>query len=95
MAPDGDKAESAAAAARLIYVADSAPGIRRIRRGKGFVYLDPQGRVIRNRTVLDRINALVIPPAWKDVWICTKSNGHLQATGRDARSRKQFRYHSR
>ncbi len=81
--------------AHLRYVDDSEPGIRRKRRGRGFGYVDADGHTIRDRAVISRIRALVIPPAWSDVWICAKANGHLQATGRDARGRKQFRYHSR
>jgi len=80
--------------AGLRYVSDDSPGIRRRKRGKGFTYTDPQGRTVRQRKVLHRIAKLAIPPAWTDVWICTKANGHLQATGRDARGRKQYRYHA-
>ena len=64
-----------------------------MRQGDGFVYVDPNGRRIRNKAELDRIRALAIPPAYERVWICTRANGHLQATGRDARGRKQYRYH--
>jgi DNA topoisomerase-1 len=71
----------------------SGPGIRRRRRGKGFEYLDDGGRRITDPRVLDRIRALVIPPAWEDVWICPHSTGHIQATGVDAAGRKQYRYH--
>jgi DNA topoisomerase-1 len=81
--------------AGLRYVTDAQPGIHRKRRGKGFTYVDPDGKHIRDREVLARIRSLVIPPAWKDVWICTNPKGHLQATGRDARGRKQSRYHPR
>src|SRR4051812_43943637 len=81
--------------AQLKYVDDCGPGIRRIRRGSSFVYCEPSGRVIRSPKVLQRINALVIPPAWSNVWICADPDGHLQATGRDARGRKQYRYHER
>ena len=84
----------AAEEAGLRYVSDLAPGIARSRRGKGFVYLDPDGRSIRDERVLRRIRALAIPPAWTDVWICADPRGHLQATGRDARGRKQYRYHA-
>ena len=59
----------------------------------GFKYIGPNGRVIRNSAELERIRALAVPPAWKDVWICPDARGHLQATGRDARGRKQYRYH--
>ena len=79
--------------AGLRYVSDAAPGSRRRRRGKGFSYLDPQGRPLRDPDELRRIAALAIPPAWTAVWICPLPNGHLQATGRDARGRKQYRYH--
>jgi DNA topoisomerase-1 len=71
------------------------PGIRRIRSGTGFSYRDPHGRVIRDRAELRRIKALAVPPAYEDVWICAQPNGHIQATGRDARGRKQYRYHPR
>jgi len=77
----------------LVWVSDESPGIRRIRQGDGFAYVDPNGRRIRNKAELDRIRALAIPPAYERVWICTRANGHLQATGRDARGRKQYRYH--
>jgi len=79
----------------LVYVSDAEPGLRRRRAGKGFVYLDAKGRPVRNRTTIERIRALAIPPAYRDVWICARANGHLQATGRDARGRKQYRYHAR
>ena len=81
--------------ARLSYVTDQDPGIRRRRRGQGFSYLDVSGDVIRDEAVLDRIRKLVIPPAWTEVWICSRANGHIQATGRDQRGRKQYRYHER
>lgn len=87
-----EPAESARAAG-LRYTSDGRPGIRRTRRGRSFVYLDPDGRIVRARDELARIRALVIPPAWSDVWICPDPRGHLQATGRDARGRKQYRYH--
>jgi DNA topoisomerase I len=79
--------------AGLCYVTDAMPGIRRIKYRKGFRYLDPQGCVIRDAKTLDRIKSLVIPPAWAEVWICPKPKGHLQVTGRDAKGRKQSRYH--
>jgi DNA topoisomerase-1 len=79
--------------AGLVYVSDRAPGIRRLRNGRGFKYVTPQGRAIRSRADLDRIKRLAIPPAWGDVWICPHPEGHLQASGRDARGRKQYRYH--
>ncbi|HEX5236777.1 MAG TPA: DNA topoisomerase IB [Silvibacterium sp.] len=81
--------------AGLRYVADTQPGIRRIRSGKGFRYIDADGSPVRDPQILGRIKSLVIPPAWKDVWICSSPRGHLQATGRDARGRKQARYHPR
>jgi DNA topoisomerase-1 len=80
-------------AAGLEYVTDSMPGIRRRRVGRGFSYVDPDGRVIREREHIRRFRALVIPPAWSDVWICPIPEGHLQVTARDARGRKQYRYH--
>jgi DNA topoisomerase-1 len=86
---------AAAELAHLEYVEDSSRGIRRQRRGRHFEYLDSGGRKVRGRAVLERIRSLVIPPAWEDVWIYTNPNGHLQATGRDARGRKQYRYHRR
>jgi len=79
--------------ADLHRVADTAPGLTRKRAGRSFVYLDPRGRRVRAAAVLRRVKALAIPPAWSDVWICADAKGHLQATGRDARGRKQYRYH--
>jgi len=90
-----DTAAEAAQEAGLVYASDFEPGIRRVRKGRGFVYLDPHGKRVTDRDTLDRISALVIPPAWKDVWICTPPPGHPQATGRDSRGRKQNRYHAR
>ena len=81
--------------AGLVYVSGEEPGIRRVRRGRGFAYLDPEGKPVRDRSTLDRIRALVIPPAWEHVWITTRQRGHLQATGRDSRGRKQHLYHPR
>jgi len=78
----------------LRYVTDEHQGIRRRRAGAGFVYQSPEGRRIRDAATLDRIRAIAIPPAWRDVWICPSPDGHIQATGRDARGRKQYRYHS-
>jgi DNA topoisomerase-1 len=89
-----DPSESAEEAG-LRYVSDAMPGIRRRRAGKGFTYLDPDGRRITDRATLARIRSLAIPPAYTDVWISPHANGHLQATGRDARGRKQYRYHPR
>jgi DNA topoisomerase I len=87
--------EESAQAAGLRYVSDTQPGIRRQRAGRGFCYRDIDGRLIRNPAVLRRIKALAIPPAWTDVWICPRPDGHMQARGRDARGRKQYRYHPR
>jgi DNA topoisomerase I len=87
--------EESAEAAGLRYVSDSSPGIRRRRAGRGFSYVGPDGQPIRDRATLERIRRLAIPPAYTDVWICPAANGHLQATGRDARGRKQYRYHAR
>jgi len=89
-----DPAESARAAG-LRYVSDLSPGIRRKRSGKAFTYVDPDGQTVRDKETLKRIKSLVIPPAWTDVWICPSARGHIQATGRDARGRKQYRYHQR
>ncbi len=71
----------------------STPGIRRVRKGRGFAYLGPDGECVQEPEVLARISELAIPPAWRDVWICPYPNGHLQATGTDAAGRKQYRYH--
>jgi DNA topoisomerase-1 len=79
----------------LHHTNDGVPGIRRLRAGRGFRYLDPEGRSVRDPETLARIGSLAVPPAWTDVWICRSPNGHLQATGRDARGRKQYRYHPR
>ncbi len=79
--------------AGLRHVTDDKPGMRRRRRGKGFSYLDPAGQPLRDPRERRRIEALAVPPAWTSVWICPLPNGHLQATGRDARGRKQYRYH--
>ena len=87
--------QDAAISAGLVYVSDSEPGITRRRAGKGFSYRDPEGRTVKDRETLDRIRSLAIPPAYTDVWICADPNGHIQATGRDARGRKQYRYHPR
>ena len=90
---DPAAAAAAAAAAGLRYVSDARPGITRKRAGRAFSYRDPQGRLIKDRKTLVRLRALAIPPAWTDVWICPDPRGHLQATGRDVRGRKQYRYH--
>jgi len=79
--------------AGLVFTNDARPGIRRERRGKGFSYRDAQGRLLRDKQEIMRIRKLAIPPAYVDVWICPQPDGHLQATGRDARGRKQYRYH--
>jgi DNA topoisomerase-1 len=84
-----------AKAAGLRYVTDAKPGIQRHKRGSGFRYVGPDGGPIRDHETLSRIKSLVIPPAWQEVWICVFPYGHLQATGRDARGRKQSRYHPR
>src|SRR4051812_10837965 len=81
--------------AGLRYVTDDVPGITRLRKGDTFVYRLPNGKAVREPDTLRRIRSLVIPPAWTDVWICPQENGHIQATGRDARRRKQYRYHPR
>jgi DNA topoisomerase I len=81
--------------AGLRYVTDEQPGYKRKAKGKDFEYFDTDGKRIRDETRLLRIRRLAIPPAYKDVWICPSPNGHLQATGRDARGRKQYRYHER
>jgi len=98
--PSADAAQlvepaASARAAGLRYVSDQSPGIRRKRVGKGFGYLDSDGRTVRDPETIRRIKRLTIPPAWTDVWICADPRGHLQATGRDARGRKQYRYHPR
>ena len=93
VSPD-DPVDSAKAAS-LRYVTDDKPGISRQRRGAAFQYIDPSGKVIRDPGELQRIKSLAIPPAWREVWICPIRNGHLQATGRDAKGRKQHRYHPR
>jgi len=86
--------KAGAASAGLRYIADDCPGIRRMRTGRGFAYQRAEGGRLAAETV-SRIRSLAIPPAWTDVWICPYENGHLQATGRDARGRKQYRYHPR
>jgi DNA topoisomerase-1 len=92
-----DRATCVAAAKRanLRYVADDRPGIQRVRRGNGFLYRSPHGKSITDKRTLDRIRQLAVPPAWSNVWICPSPSGHLQATGRDAKGRKQYRYHAR
>src|SRR5918996_3980799 len=89
-----DPAESARAA-RLRYVSDQSPGIRRRKNAKGFVYVTPDGKTIRGSDEIRRLKSLAIPPAWRDVWICPLPLGHLQAVGTDAAGRKQYLYHER
>jgi DNA topoisomerase I len=84
----------AAQAAGLYYVMGGEPGYIRKRNGHSFVYLDWKDRPVTSTNQLARIKALVIPPAWTDVWICRHKNGHIQATGRDKKGRKQYRYHA-
>jgi DNA topoisomerase I len=81
-------------AGKLRYVDVTDPGIRRVRSGKGFRYLGPSGRVVRDPRALKRIRALAVPPAWENVWICSHARGHIQAVGTDVRGRKQYLYHS-
>ena len=85
----------AAESAGLTYVSDEEPGIRRRSSGKGFSFHGPDGKVVRDPKILARIRKLAIPPAYTDVWICPTADGHIQATGRDAKGRKQYRYHPR
>ena len=92
---DMQEAVDTAREAGLTYVSDQRPGIRRRKRGDGFSYLDRDGAAITDESTLSRIRGLVIPPAWTDVWICPDPRGHIQVTGRDARGRKQYRYHPR
>ncbi|MEO6263658.1 MAG: DNA topoisomerase IB, partial [Luteimonas sp.] len=96
--PDPSEATEAAAQAAtdagLRYVSDLEPGIRRERAGDGFAYRKADGSAVRDEAILQRIRTLAIPPAWSDVWICPQPRGHLQASGRDARGRKQYRYHA-
>lgn len=96
-ASDSHMSEAVAVArsrhSRLRYTTDSSPGIRRVRSGNGFRYVAPSGQAVRDQETLARIKSLAVPPAWADVWICPHANGHLQAVGRDAKGRKQYRYH--
>jgi DNA topoisomerase-1 len=85
--------EKAAKAASLKYVSDSDAGIQRIKKGTGFAYV-LNDKPVRDKAVLERIRKLVLPPAWTEVWICTIENGHIQATGKDVRGRKQYKYHA-
>jgi DNA topoisomerase I len=97
--PDGVETivdpRNAAEYAGLRYVSDARPGIRRKKAGTGFTYTRLDGARLSEKDVLKRIKSLAIPPAWTDVWICPFADGHIQATGRDARGRKQYRYHTR
>lgn len=85
----------AAEFAGLRYISDARPGIRRKKAGTGFTYTRADGSRLSEADVLKRVKALAIPPAWTDVWICPFADGHIQATGRDAKGRKQYRYHAR
>jgi DNA topoisomerase-1 len=88
-------APAAAEQAGLVYVSDEEPGIRRRRSGKGFSFRNPDGSAVKDKDTLARIKSLAIPPAYTDVWICADPKGHIQATGRDDKGRKQYRYHPR
>src|SRR4051812_8790077 len=90
--PDAPPQDSARVAG-LRYVVDNVPGIRRLKRGQSFTFVDAQGKPVRDPEELRRIKRLAIPPAWRDIWISPYANGHLQATGKDVRGRKQYRYH--
>jgi DNA topoisomerase-1 len=92
--PHVEQAKKAAKDAGLRYVRDDQPGIRRVRTGKSFYFLDARGQRVRDAKTLARIRALAIPPAWEQVWICPHAHGHIQAVGRDDRGRKQYRYHN-
>ena len=97
--PDGVQTiidpRDAAESAGLRYISDARPGIRRKKAGTGFTYTRADGSRLSEADALKRIKALAIPPAWTDVWICPFADGHIQATGRDAKGRKQYRYHAR
>lgn len=90
-----EAAHEAAHDAGLRYTTEDQPGIRRVTRGKGFIHVRANGERVKDAAILARIRRLAIPPAWTDVWISPHENGHIQATGRDARRRKQYRYHPR
>lgn len=94
LASDRESAIQSARKVGLRYVSDASPGLRRERAGARFRYRDANGRLVRDRETLARIKSLVIPPAWNDVWICAAANGHMQVTARDAKGRKQYRYHA-
>src|SRR6187399_2882528 len=85
--------EKSAKAVNLIYVHDTDPGIKRVKRGKHFEYIKDETDLVEDEDELKRIRSLVIPPAWENVWICKLVNGHLQATGTDTKNRKQYKYH--
>lgn len=87
-------AEKSAQAINLVYVNNNEKGIRRVRKGKQFTYLLNERKSVKDKTTLNRIKSLVIPPAWENVWICHLENGHLQATGVDTKKRKQYKYHT-
>jgi DNA topoisomerase-1 len=89
------EAKRSARAAGLRYVSETTVGITRIRKGKLFAYVNPRGKPLTDEKALERIRLLAIPPAWENVWICPTASGHIQATGTDARGRKQYRYHAR
>lgn len=93
--PDVPDPAGAARSAGLKYVSDEDPGLHRLPRGDGFAYARANGSEVKDEPTLERIRKLAIPPAWTDVWICASPDGHLQATGRDVRARKQYRYHPR
>src|SRR5580692_2554921 len=93
LAPMAAESAQMAVEAGLLYVSCDEPGIRRVRTGKGFYYLTPANRRLSSASELKRIEGLAVPPAYEDVWICVSPRGHLQATGHDARGRKQYRYH--
>lgn len=94
LADPAAEAREAARAAGLLYASDATPGWRRQRRGKRFTYFDCDGKRIEDPQTIDRLNRLAVPPAWTEVWLCPSPRGHIQATGRDARGRKQYRYHA-
>ena len=83
--------ENAARAVNLVYVSDMQPGIQRLKKGKGFAYFY-KGQLVKDKALINRINKLVIPPAWSNVWICPLENGHIQVTGFDVKNPKQYRY---
>lgn len=94
LAISGD-AVAAADAVSLVHAVDEDPGLRRLRRAKGFRYIDARGKTVRDPRTLSRIRALAVPPAWTGVWISPDPDGHIQATGRDVKGRKQYRYHAK